>query len=317
VRFYDAFAGIGGIRIAMESAGFKCVGGCEVDKHARYTYALNFGRGPGDRDICDVGSLPVKTSVLCAGFPCTPFSCLGARKGLSDTKKGRLFFELVRLLNQSKPEALLFENVKGLVSIDKGRILRRIINDLEGEGYHISFKVLNAADFGLAQKRERIFIVGFRSHIFSQRFEFPSGHNVNNVLSSIVERDVGSEYFATMSMLTTYIRKLKSRGPGCGGRFLQFLHTPEEQSNTLVTNGDMLLLIDNKRIRRFTPREWARLQGFPEWFCVPKFRTVAYRQIGNSVPVPVVSAIAEKMAFAMNLEKSFDEMIDLYEREVK
>lgn len=297
--FYDAFAGIGGIRLGMESAGFRCAGSCEIDHFARATYASNFGFEPEHRDIRSVERLPYRTSVLCAGFPCTPFSTIGRRLGFDDPSSGRLFFELARLLARSRPSAFLFENVKGLLSHDGGRTFERIGNEAEDAGYNMRWQVLNAANFGLAQDRERLFMVGFRSAPWLRRFRFPEGCTSRAPIASVMEQDAGSEHQVSRSALVIYLRKMKSRGPYRGGRFLPALHTPEEMSRTLVTDGDRIMIIDGKQVRRLTPREWARLQGFPEKFKLPAARTRAYRQLGNSVPVPVVASVGRAMRQAM------------------
>jgi DNA (cytosine-5)-methyltransferase 1 len=293
--FYDAFAGIGGIRLGMERAGFECAGSCEIDRRARETYAANFRKEPVDSDIRLVERLPGRTSVLCAGFPCSPFSAMGRRRGFDDPGKGGLFFELARLLRRSAPPALLLENVKGLLSHGGGRTFARIMEELESVGYHASWKVLDASDFGLAQRRERVFIVGFRSAIRASHFAFPEPRSGKAIIADVLEDEAGEEHQASRAALVTYLRKMKSRGPYRGGRFLQALHTPEEISSTLVTDGDRILIVDGRSVRRLTPREWARLQGFPERFKLPSARTSAYRQLGNSVPVPVVAAIGRRI----------------------
>jgi DNA (cytosine-5)-methyltransferase 1 len=297
--FYDAFSGIGGIRLGMEKAGFTCVGSCEIDPAARETYALNFGSEPKHTDIYGVESLPYNTSVLCGGFPCQAFSNLGKRQGFKDPN-GNLFFELARLISASQPKGFLFENVKGLVNHNRGQTFNTILTTLEKLGYSTSWQVLNAKDFDLPQRRERVFIVGFRNFKIAKRFEFPEGHyNVERSLSTIIQENVGKEYVASNAMLVGYLKKLHSRGPNKGGRFLPALHSPDEVGNTLVTYGDRILIFDRKVIRRLTPREWARMQGFPDSFKLSSVKTKAYRQIGNSVPVPVITAIANKMANVM------------------
>lgn len=298
-KFYDAFAGMGGIRLGMERAGFVCAGSCELDGRARETYAANFGSEPRHADIRGVERLPYRTSVLCGGFPCTPFSPIGKRLGFGDPDQGQLFFELVRLLRASKPSAFLFENVKGLLNHDGGRTFGTVGEMLKRAGYMVDWRVLNAADFGLPQKRERVFIVGFRSRCFAKRFRFPEPPGSAKRIADIMEDGVGDEHGASRAVLVTYLRKMKSRGPYRGGRFLQALHTPEEVANTLVTDGDRILIIDGKQVRRLTPREWARMQGFPDQFKLPEARTVAYRQLGNSVPVPVVTAVGRAVKDAM------------------
>lgn len=304
-RFFDAFAGMGGIRLGMEEAGFECVGSCELDERARKTYAENFHDRPGFcrepkyRDIRSMTHLPNRLDVLCAGFPCTPFSMIGRRQGFEDSEKGKLFFELARLMDRSKPKAVLFENVKALVHHDGGRAFSTVLDTLSDLGYRISWRVLNSSDFGLAQSRDRVFIVGFRSPVFAKRFSFPEGNGRNRAtLRSVMERNVSDEFDATKAMAVGYIVKLKQRGPNQGGRFLPALHAPDDISRTLVANG-RILVVDGKRLRCLTPRECARLQGFPDWFKLAPAKTVAYRQLGNSVPVPVVASIAREIASAM------------------
>jgi len=296
--FYDAFAGMGGIRLGMEQAGFDCVGSCEIDKSARGTYAVNFGEEPGHRDICEVGELPKGTSVLCGGFPCQTFSHLGKRLGFRDPR-GNLFFELARLMDASRPQACLFENVKGLVSHDGGRTLGTIMGTLTDLGYSASWRVLSADNFGLPQHRERIFIAGFRDQAAASKFVFPDGVATRTTLSSIMMTGVGKEFHASQALLVGYLRKLRSRGPNRGGRFLPILRHPDEISGTLVTGGDRILVYDGKIIRRLIPREWARIQGFPDSFVLPVAKTQAYRQIGNSAPIPVVAAVGKAMAAAL------------------
>ncbi len=299
LTFYDAFAGIGGIRLGMEKAGFRCVGSCEIDNAARTTYADNFGELPKGSNISDVQWLPCHTSVLCGGFPCQPFSHLGKRKGFHDPR-GNMFFELARLMDISKPSACLFENVKGLISHDGGRTLNIIMGTLKDLGYCAAWQVLGAEEFGLPQRRNRVFIVGFRNKKAWSSFKFPEGYcGLKMPLSSIMQKCVDSEFNASNSILVGYLRKLRERGPNKGGRFLPALHTPDEIGNTLVTSGDRILVFDGTVIRRLTPREWARMQGFPDSFKLSKTKTQAYRQIGNSVPVPVITAIGEAMAKVM------------------
>jgi len=297
--FFDAFAGMGGMRLGMESAGFKCSGFCEIDGKARETYKANFeNSGSEHEDIRSVKRLPHRTDVLCAGFPCTPFSPIGKRRGFADTDSGRLFFEVARLMKSSRPKAVLLENVKALVHHDGGAVLDAILGKMRGLGYLTSWRMFNAADFGLPQRRERVFIVGFRSREFAGKFEFPEPPRIRNSIRSIIRESVGPEFDASRAMVVGYIAKLKQRGPGRGGRFLPALHTPDEISRTLTANGTIMLL-DENRLRTMTPRECARLQGFPDKFKLPPYKTQAYKQIGNSVPVPVVTTIAQNILRAM------------------
>lgn len=298
LTFYDAFSGMGGIRLGMEEAGFTCVGSCEIDHSARLTYAKNFGHKPKHTDIKEVIKLPGKTLVLCGGFPCQAFSLLGKRQGFSDPR-GNLFFELARLLDISKPKVCFFENVKGLISHDKRKTFETILGTLKELGYYVSYKVLNSEHFGLPQKRERIFIVGFRDGKSYLSFKFPEGDYTRKTLSKIVQKNVGAEFEATKSTLTTYLKKLKERSKNKGGQFMPSLHTLDEVGNTLVTSGNKTLIFDKEVIRKLTPREWARMQGFPDSFELSDVKTQAYKQIGNSVPVPVITAIGKSIKKAI------------------
>jgi DNA (cytosine-5)-methyltransferase 1 len=242
--------------------------------------------------------LPSRLDVLCAGFPCTPFSPIGKRMGFEDTEKGKLFFEVARLAETSRPKAIFLENVKAMVYHDGGKALKSVLATLADLGYRTEWRVLDSSEFGLAQKRERVFIVGFRSPVFASRFSFPESGSGPRTIGSIMDAGVPEEFDATRAMLVGYLVKQKQRGRNRGGRFLPAFHGPGEISRTVVANG-RILVTDGKRIRRLTPRECARLQGFPDSFRLPGSNTAVYRQLGNSVPVPVVEAIGRRIAEAM------------------
>ncbi len=201
IKFIDLFAGIGGFRYAMQNAGnelgfeAKCVFSSEIDKECQRAYEVNFGEIPhGDITKISTDSIP-DHDVLLAGFPCQPFSIIGNMKGFEDTR-GTLFFEIARIIEKKKPIAFILENVKLLVGHNKGKTLNRILETLESLGYHATYKVLNALDFGLPQKRERIFIVGFRFPCF---FNWPSSKITMKPLIEILEKKVPKEFYASYS----------------------------------------------------------------------------------------------------------------------
>ena len=295
--FIDLFAGIGGIRLAFESAGGTCVFASEWDSGAQKTYAENFGHTPHG-DITKIPSSEIPDhDILTGGFPCQPFSIIGQGRGFSDTR-GTLFFDIERILKDKAPHAFLLENVKRLKSHDKGRTFTTIINSLESLGYHVHHTVLDARDFGLPQKRERTFIVGFKQNY---RFVFPSfpidGKYLK--LADILEagKDVPKKYFASERIAKKRLEAVKHKPV-----FSPAIWHENKGGNIGVNAFSCALragasfsylLVDGKR--RLTPREQLRLQGFPESFKVLGSETEIRRQTGNSVPVKVVEAIAHQM----------------------
>jgi DNA (cytosine-5)-methyltransferase 1 len=312
----DLFAGIGGIRLGFElTKRIENIFSAEIDKYACRTYQENFGDDP----YCDITKITDKDltqfpdfDILLAGFPCQAFSIAGKRGGFEDTR-GTLFFDVARILKAKRPKAFLLENVKGLTNHDKGKTFRTIMHTLEHDlGYKVYAKLLNAKDYGVPQKRERIYIVGFEDEV---DFEFPKPIKLTKTVKDIMEQDeVSSKYYLSDTYLNT-LRKHRERhmekGNGFGYEVLQY----SDIANTIVVGGmgkERNLLIDkrltdftpktnikgkiNKEfIRKMTPREWARLQGFPDSFKIPVSDAQAYKQFGNSVSVPVVHAIAREI----------------------
>lgn len=300
--FIDLFAGIGGMRIPFEELGGECVFSSEWDEFAQKTYYSNFSDMPvGDITKIDEASIP-DHDVLLAGFPCQPFSIIGNKQGFGDTR-GTLFFDIERILRKKQPQAFLLENVRQLVSHDKGRTFLTIRERLKELGYTIYYKILNALDFGLPQKRERIFIVGFREQIV---FDFPMGNGKYKPLSEILEPDdeVDVSFFASERIQRSRLEKCKiepfypsvwHENKGGNISILPFSCALRAGAsyNYLLVNG----------IRRFSGRELLRLQGFPEDFKIVVNITQLRKQTGNSVAVPVISAIAEKMQEALQQRK--------------
>lgn len=317
-KFIDLFAGIGGFRIAMQSLGGKCVFTSEWDEQAKKTYEANFGEVPfGDITKEETKKfIPDGFDVLCAGFPCQAFSIAGKRGGFEDTR-GTLFFDVAEIIKRKQPKAIFLENVKGLFNHDKGKTLKTILNVLrEDLGYYVPDpQVLNAKDFGVPQNRERIFIVGFRADLGIESFEYPKPTNKNATFEDVKEENVVSvKYYLSDTYLNTLVNHKKrheSKGNGfgyeiipedgianavvCGGmgRERNLVYDDRIEDFTPVTHikGE----VNRQGIRKMTPREWARLQGFPDNFIIPVADASAYKQFGNSVAVPAIKATANEI----------------------
>lgn len=316
--FIDLFAGIGGFRLAMEKLGGTCVFSSEIDENAQKTYAVNFGDKPyGDITLEETKSLiPSSFDILCAGFPCQAFSIAGKRGGFEDTR-GTLFFDVAEIIRRHKPKAFFLENVKGLLNHDKGRTLETILNVLRFDLDYFVPKpqILNAKDFGVPQNRERIFIIGFRQDLAIDSFCYPKPLDLNVRFDDVKEKNiVPTKYYLSTQYIET-LRKHKARHQDKGNGFGYEIISDDGIANAIVVGGmgrERNLVIDNRitdftpttkikgevnreGIRKMTPREWARLQGFPDSYIIPVTDTQAYKQFGNSVAVPVIQATAEKI----------------------
>lgn len=303
-RFADLFAGIGGIRIPFQKLGGECVFTSEWDSFAQKTYRINFG-GDIQGDITKINAADIPDfDILLGGFPCQPFSQAGLHKGFSDTR-GTLFFDIERIIKTKRPKAFLLENVKQLKGHDKGRTFQVIENHLKMLEYSVDADILRARDFGVPQNRERIYIVGFDKKYFglddSFRFIFPEPPKIPTRLGDILEDEVDEKYTISQKLYDGHIRRKeehKRKGNGFG---YSLFNADSEYTNTLSAryykDGSEILIDqgNDKLPRKLTPRECARLQGFPEDFVIPVSDTRAYKQFGNSVAVPVVEAIAERM----------------------
>ena len=316
--FIDLFAGIGGFRVAMQSLGGKCVFTSEWDEKSQLTYKANFGDAPFGDITKEVTKqyIPDNFDVLCAGFPCQAFSIAGKRGGFDDTR-GTLFFEVAEIIRRKKPKAIFLENVKGLINHGQGKTLATILNVLRNDlGYFVPEpKILNAKNFGVPQNRERIFIVGFREDLKITDFDYPKPISKKvGFIDVREEKTVPSKYYLSNQYLNTLIshkERHESKGNGfgyeiikddgvanaivCGGmgreRNLIIDHRIEDYTPTTNIKGE----INRQGIRKMTPREWARLQGFPDTFIIPVADASAYKQFGNSVAVPAIKATAEKI----------------------
>lgn len=297
MTFIDLFAGIGGIRLPFDELGYKCVFSSEWDKAACDTYEANFGERPsGDITKIDEKDIP-RHDLLLAGFPCQAFSIMGKMKGFDDIR-GTMFFEVARILRHHRPKAILLENVKQLTTHDKGRTFAVIIDALTDLGYHLKWHVLNAMDFGLPQKRERVIIVGFLDKAQTDEFNF-SFPKKKYSLKDIIEPDelVDKSLFASDRI----IEKRKERTIGKKVFYPSIWHENKSGNISILDHACALrtgasynyLLINGKR--RPSSRELLRLQGFPDSYKIVVPHSEIRRQTGNSVAVPMIRAIAKKM----------------------
>lgn len=295
--FVDLFAGIGGIRIPFTELGGKCVFSSEWDKAAQISYSYNFGEVPfGDITKINSDSIP-KHDVLLAGFPCQAFSIIGKMKGFADTR-GTMFFEVARILQHHQPKAILLENVKQLVSHDGGNTFKVILDTLAELGYSVKWKILNALDFGLPQKRERVIIVGFKSAAACEQFNFdfePIAYDLASVLED--DKNVDSSLFASDMILD----KRRKRVEGKNVFYPSVWHENKSGNISILPYACALrtgasynyLLING--YRRPSSRELLRFQGFPEKFKIEVSHQEIRRQTGNSVAVPMIRAVAKKI----------------------
>lgn len=320
--FIDLFAGIGGFRIAMQNLGGKCVYSSEFDAKAQESYFANYGEMPFGDITKEITKryIPKHFDVLCAGFPCQAFSMAGRRLGFKDETRGTLFFEVEDILRKHQPKAFFLENVKGLAIHDKGRTLKTILEHLDDAGYDVvPPQILNAMDFGVPQHRERIYIIGFRKDlgIDVKNFQYPkpvtTGDKRPKFRDVMEKEEVSVKYYLS----TVYVETLKrhrARHEAAGHGFGYEIIDTDGVANAIVVGGmgrERNLIIDKRLkdftpvtnikgevnrdgIRKMTPREWARLQGFPDKFKIVVADASAYKQFGNSVAIPAIQATAEK-----------------------
>lgn len=308
-RFIDLFAGIGGFRIALEEFGGKCVYTSEWDKPAQQTYFANFGEIPdGDITKVDEKNIP-EHDVLCAGFPCQAFSISGKQKGFEDTR-GTLFFDVARIAKYHQPKILFLENVKNFVSHDNGKTLETILKTLDEIGYNTFYKVLNASEHGAITSRHRVYLIGFRKDLGIDDFSFPtptySGLSVKDILETNIDKSFEVNrpdiHFTKQENQLLNISNYKPIQIGYinkGGQG-ERIYSTLGHAITLSAHGGGAAsktgayLIDGK-IRKLTPRECARIMGFPESFEIPVTKHQAYKQFGNSVAILVLKAIFKKI----------------------
>lgn len=316
--FIDLFAGIGGFRIALQNLGGKCVFSSEWDLQAQKTYLLNFGEVPfGDITKDSIKSfIPDNFDVLCAGFPCQAFSLAGKRLGFEETR-GTLFFDVAEIIRRKRPKAFFLENVKGLLIHDKGKTIQTILKVLRKDlDYYVPEpQIVNAMNFGVPQHRERVYIVGFRKDLNITEFTYPKPTDKTKVFADIKEENtVSAKYYLSTQYVKTLIAH-KERHAAKGNGFGYEIIPDNGVANAIVVGGmgrERNLVIDNRLkdftpvthikgevnrdgLRRMTPREWARLQGFPDKFIIGVADASAYKQFGNSVAVPAIQATAKEI----------------------
>ncbi len=296
IRFIDLFCGIGGFRVAAEQVAVKknldisCLLSSDIDEYAKLAYEANFGEYP-EGDITQIASENIPDhDVLFAGFPCQPFSIIGSGKGFDDTR-GTLFFEIARILEAKKPKAFVLENVKQLVSHEKGHTFTRILQTIEDLGYHFDYRILNALDYGLPQKRERVFIIGFLDPSLLALFKWPHKLETYKPLEEILEKSVDKKHYASEMIVQKRKEKHASKhsvsiwhenkGGNVSSHPFSCALRAGASYNYLLVNGE----------RRLTPREMLRLQGFPDSYKIVVPDAQVRKQAGNAVPVNVVNAV--------------------------
>jgi len=290
--FIDLFAGIGGFHLAAANAGLKCVFASEIDEAAQNVYQRNFSIRPhGDITKINAKSIP-EHDLLCAGFPCQPFSIIGSRQGFQDAR-GTLFFDIARILHEKRPAAFILENVKQLVTTDGGRVMAKILEMLEGMGYDVDYRILNALDYGLPQKRERVLIVGRMDGL--GRFSWPESKKTRKPLSEILERNPDRRHYASA--------RIRQARQNAHQAEIQPAIWHENKGGNISSHpfscalragaSHNYLLVDGER--RLTPREMFRLQGFPDSFMLHEKDGQCRKQAGNAVPVPMVESVIREL----------------------
>lgn len=298
--FIDLFAGIGGIRLGFESVGGHCVFSSEFDENACKTYEANFGEHPSG-DITKIAAKDIPDfDVLLGGFPCQAFSIIGKKEGFENETCGTLFFEIERILKEKKPKAFMLENVRNLTAHDKGNTFKVIRTHLEALGYTVYAKVLNALDYGVPQKRERIIIVGFKDNILFS-FPDPVPTSRRKTLKEILEVDVDEKYYVKDRIRESRLMRLKDPNypkPYISHENMAGSITPHPYSSCLRAGASANYILINDE-RRPTEREMLRIQGFPDTFKIVVPYSQIKHQTGNSVAVPVIKAVAKQMINAL------------------
>lgn len=313
IKFIDLFAGIGGIKIGFESEDFKGIFSNDIDKYCKKTFDYNFSKNGSHslylEDIINIPSANLPDfDLLTAGFPCQPFSIAGYRKGFEDKGRGDLFFEIIRILKDKKPKAFFLENVKNLKNHNKGNTLAFIYELLEGIGYKVKDAVLNTVEYGnLPQNRERIYIVGFLNNEVFNRFDFPDKIPLKKTIHDcLITNNIDKKYYYNGKPL---FEKLKQEVINKNTIYQwRRIYVRENKNNvcpTLTANmgtggHNVPIILDNQGIRKLTPRECANFQGFPKDYQFPAIPdSQLYKQIGNSVSIPVISRIAHNIRLAL------------------
>ena len=317
LKFIDFFAGLGGFRLALESFGAKCVYSNEWDKYAQEVYEMNFGEMPeGDITLVDENSIP-DHDILCAGFPCQAFSISGKQKGFEDSR-GTLFFDVARIVKAKNPKVVFMENVKNFASHDNGNTLKIVRNIMIDLGYDFYSDVLNSLDFGIPQKRERIYMVCFRKDLNINNFTFPKPFKLSTFVEDLLlpDDDVSNLIINRPDMVLkdTEIKENSNKTirigtVGKGGQG-ERIYSPKGIAITLSAYGGGVFsktggYLVNGKTRKLHPRECARIMGYPDTYLIHPSSNQAYKQFGNSVVVNVLQYITKNMGEALNHEYSY------------
>lgn len=312
-KMIDLFAGIGGIRLGFEDVGGECVFTSEWDASAQKTYHANFGEIPYG-DITKIDPKDIEPfDVLLAGFPCQPFSQAGKKLGLADTR-GTLFFDIAKIVEHHRPRVVFLENVKRFKSHDGGKTFETIKSVFEGLGYEVHSQILNAKNFGVPQNRERVYIVCF---LGKTNFTFPNPSGKKTKLGDILEKDVDSKYTISDKLWAGHQRRKKEHLKKGNGFGYSLFNGDSEYTSTISARyykdgSEILIEQKGKNPRKLTPREAARLQGFPDDYIVSSSDSQAYKQFGNSVAVPVIKALAKEIIKSLRqLKKNSSQNIQM------
>ncbi len=300
IKFIDLFAGIGGIRSAFESLGAGCVFSSEIDLHAQYTYYSNYGVVPYG-DICKIETDIIPShDILCGGFPCQPFSHIGKREGFNHPTQGTMFHEILRIVDAKKPNVIFLENVPGILNHDKGRTLELIIEELTKRNYKCHHTVINSSDFGIPQNRKRFYLVCFLEDV---NFSFPLPPMKYVDIGDYLEKNI-SGYSISKHLQNSYLFKkddgkpcvINENSKGSIKTLVSTYHKIQRLTGTFVKDGDTGL-------RLLSENECKAVMGFPKEFIIPVSRTQMYRQMGNSVVITVIKAIANQIILALEEKK--------------
>lgn len=318
LKFIDLFCGLGGFRIAFEASGCECVFSSDIDKAARETYELNFGEVPsGDITKIDAKDIP-DFDIVCAGFPCQPFSLAGKRRGFEDTR-GTLFFDVLRILKEKNPSAFFLENVAGLVNHDGGNTIQVIMDSLDEAGYYVTYKLLNAKDYGVPQNRLRWYCVGVRKDLTTEdRFIsynfYPEKCELKRTLKDIVDLKLDEDEYKSSETAQKNIRKhldekcseMLSDGDVLLANNVRPSRTFFAKSGVspcltakMGTGGNNVPIVVNT-MRKLTEKECLQIMGFPKSYKIRKNHSQSYKQIGNSVIVPILIEIASRLTKFLN-----------------
>ena len=310
-KFIDLFAGLGGFRLALESCGAQCIYSSEWDKYAREIYTMNFNEIPdGDITLVDEKDIPTH-DILCAGFPCQAFSISGKQKGFEDSR-GTLFFDVARIVKEKQPKVVFMENVKNFASHDNGNTLKVVKKTMEELNYTFFYNILNSIDYGIPQKRERIYMIAFRKDLNITKFNFPKPFKLTSFVEDFLLSDKDTkEYIVNRPDLTlkneniieNSIKPIRVGTVGKGGQG-ERIYSPKGIAVTLSAHGGGAFAktggyLINGKTRRLHPRECARIMGFPDSYIIHPNKNQAYKQFGNSVVVDVLQYLAINIGEAL------------------